>query len=395
MTTPQSTRRANRRLLPGILAVALALRIIAAVALPDQHFPDAAEYREAGQAFWQTGGLGNSLVMPLYPVLVGLVGAGWGQLALDLALSTVTVWLVYRLTLIVFADATAALLGAFVTAIYPYFIFYAVAGLTETLFMALLIAAFLCWYGGWFTAAAILAVLSILTRPTIDVLVPLLIPLFAFFVHRYPLARSLRQLAAYVAIYCVMMSPWWLHNYRAYGTFVRLNLASGSTLYTGNNPQNRTGGTLDSDADMSFVDGISDPVARDRALWDAGIAFIEQHPGRFFELAGRKFVRFWLPWPYAKAYATPLYTLVSIASFVPVLALATLYVVTWGWQESPRVLPILLLIAYLTSIHVISVASLRYRLPLEPFLIVLAAGAAARLARGGIAVGTPGRSSQG
>jgi hypothetical protein len=41
-------------------------------------------------------------------------------------------------------------------------------------------------------------------------------------------------------------------------------------------------------------------------------------------------------------------------------------------------LPIGLLMAYFTFVHAVTIASLRYRLPLEPFLIVLAAEPLAR-----------------
>ena len=55
-----------------------------------------------GRDLWSTGVLGTTYWMPLYPALVGLTGAGWGQMTLDIALSTIAVWLIYRLTLTVF-----------------------------------------------------------------------------------------------------------------------------------------------------------------------------------------------------------------------------------------------------------------------------------------------------
>ncbi len=364
-----------------ILAIALTVRVIAAILVPDQHFPDAESYRNAAHALWTTGYLGDAIIMPLYPALVGLVGAGSGQLVVDIALSTLMVWLVRELTLAIFADRAAAFLAALATAFYPYFVFYAIAGVTETLFIVLLLGTFVCWYRARFTAAAVLAVLAILTRPTIDLLVPLLIGYFALVVHRFSGARTLRQLAAYVVIYATLMAPWWLHNYRTYGTFVRLNLGGGIVFYSGNNSHNETGGSLDTDSDRKQFAGIADPVARDRAMWDAGLAYIKNNPERFVELAGLKFVRFWRLWPYASAYSGRAYVVVSLLTFVPVLVLAMLYLGLWGWREIALVAPVLGLIGYFTLVHVVLAASLRYRLPLEPFLIVLASVAVARLAR--------------
>jgi hypothetical protein len=377
-----ATQRSDRKFLLAILVFAFALRLAAAALVPDQLMPDAINYRQAAQDLWTSGQLGTPYWMPLYPALIGLVGPGGGQLAMDLILSTIAVWLVFELAVAVFADRAAAVLAAALAAVYPFFIFYAVVGLSETLFIALLLGTFLCWYRGAFTLAAFLAVLSILTRPSIEPLVPLLILYFSLAVHRQTVAMALRHLAVCALIYVALMSPWWLHNYRAYGTFVRLNLAGGVVLYSGNNPMNRTGGgILNVDVDLAPFDKIADPVARDRALWQAGADYIAQHPGRFLELAGLKFLRFWRPWPYAREYSSPLYVIVSLASFVPVLILTVVYLAGWGWRERVRIAPILAWGAYLTAVHMILIGSVRYRLPLEPFMIVFAAVALVRIAR--------------
>jgi hypothetical protein len=43
---------------------------------------------------------------------------------------------------------------------------------------------------------------------------------------------------------------------------------------------------------------------------------------------------------------------------------------------------VVLLAAYLTAVHMVLAASARYRLPLEPFLIILAASAVSRFIPG-------------
>ena len=99
----------ERAILVAIVVLAAALRVAAAMLLPDQNFPDAAGYRSSALQLWATGQLGVSHIMPLYPALVGLVGPGVGQLLLDIALSTLTVWLVHALTSAIFADRLAAI----------------------------------------------------------------------------------------------------------------------------------------------------------------------------------------------------------------------------------------------------------------------------------------------
>jgi hypothetical protein len=114
------------RLLWIIIAVALIIRLAAAVLLPDQSalLTDAIGYRDVGKVFRQTFHFASPINMPLYPVLVGLVGAGWRQTMMDIGLSIITVWLVYELTFSLFAERATALLAAGGAAVFPHFIFF-------------------------------------------------------------------------------------------------------------------------------------------------------------------------------------------------------------------------------------------------------------------------------
>jgi hypothetical protein len=356
-----------------ILAAGLVLRLAAAVLLPEQNFPDAVLYREQARQLWQHFTFDDPYRMPLHQILMALTGPGWGSLILDILLSTAAIWLSFQLSLAVFDNVITALVTALATAVYPFFIFYAVVGLTETLFITLLLAAYVCWYRGWFAAAAVCAVLSILTRPTFDLLAPVLVIYFSLFIHRLSYGATAKRVASYAAVYVLLMSPWWIHNYHAYGTFVRLHFGANLTLYGSNNPHNPSGGVSDAHHDLSEFEKIPDPIARDRAYRDAALKYITEDPVRFIKLAGLKFTRFWRFWPSAEEYRTPLYVVGSIISFVPVLVLAIVYLIFFSSGNFVRIFPLLLFIGYLTAVHMVMAGSIRYRLPLEPFLIVLAA----------------------
>jgi 4-amino-4-deoxy-L-arabinose transferase-like glycosyltransferase len=366
-----------------ILAIALLLNLCVALALPDQGLSDPQGYRDAGYQLLHALRIDATYIMPLYPLLVGLAGGGFGQVLLDALLSTLAVWLVFRLTLELFADRGAAYIAALVTAFYPYLIFYSAIGLTEPLFVALLLAAFLAWYRGAFVWAAVFAVLGILTRPAIELLGPVLVGYFAYFFHGLGIRAAARQLIVYAAVYMALMSPWWAHNYAAYGSFVRLNLGAGMLLYAGNNPMNQSGGGIDGvDWDLHHFDDISDPVMHDRAYRDAALNYIREQPAHFIDMAARKFIRFWQLWPYAQGYRSKFYVAVSLLSFGPVLVLSLVYLALWGRRDLRKITPILILTAYLTAVHCVLVSSIRYRLPIEPFLIIFASVAISRIARG-------------
>ena len=373
---------ASRLTLIAILVAAFALRVFAAVIVPDQSvmLGDAVAYREVGKSLWATGQMNALYFMPLYPALVAVFGPGWLQLLIDIALSTALVWLIYELTDAIFASKRAAVLAAAVAAVYPYFIFYSIVGLTETLFMVLLLSAYLCWYRNAYIAASVFSVLGILTRPVLDPLAPLLLLYFAIAIRGLSIKAAAKYLAIYVGIYCVLMAPWWLHNYKAYQTFVRLNLGSGVALLSGNSPSNQSGGIDNNlNATMAPFAEIADPVARDKAMQRAALNYIKEDPGRFLIQAAKRFQRFWSPWPLTEEYSRPLYKLISFCSFIPVLLLALVFVVLYGRTYFRRIAPLLLFIVYLNSLHLVFPASLRYRLPVEPFLIVLAAAGAVHL----------------
>jgi len=373
---------ASRLTLIAILVAAFALRVLAAAIVPDQSvlLGDAVAYREVGKSLWATGQMNALYFMPLYPALVAVFGPGWPQLLIDIALSTVLVWLIYELTDAIFASKRAAILAAAVAAVYPYFIFYSIVGLTETLFMVLLLAAYLCWYRNAYIAASVFSVLGILTRPVLDPLAPLLLLYFAIAIRGLSIKAAAKYLAIYAGIYCLLMAPWWLHNYKAYQTFVRLNLGSGVALLSGNSPSNQTGGIDNNlEATMAPFGEIADPVARDKAMQRAALNYIKEDPERFLIQAAKRFQRFWSPWPQTEEYSRPLYKLISFCSFIPVLLLALVFVVLYGRTYFLRIAPLLLFIVYLSSLHLVFPASLRYRLPVEPFLIILAAAGAVHL----------------
>src|SRR6185312_8913411 len=142
-----------------------------------------------------------------------------------------------------------------------------------------------------------------------------------------------------------------------------------------------SGGVSDVTQDFTEFEKIADPIARDRAYRDAAIRYISEDPVRFIKLAELKFMRFWRPWPFAEDYRTPLYVLGSVISFLPVLMLAIIYFVFFARERFTKIVPLAAFIGYLTLVHLVMVGSIRYRLPLEPFLIVFATAAFVQIVR--------------
>ncbi len=369
-----------RRAMAVIVGLSLTFRIASFFLLPDiaRQWPDAGTYRTAAAELLSGRVFGSPHIMPGYPLLIALTGPGYGQLAADIVLSVLSVWCVARIALCVSGDRFASLLAGGLWAIDPFPMFYAIVGLTETLFVALVLLTFLSYYRASYLAGAVFMTAAILTRPLLEPMAPFLIVAFSSVIQRSDWRLTGKRILLFLAVYLALMAPWWLHNELKYKQFVRLNLSSGWVLFAGNNPMNTEGGNMAGvDVDPKAFSNIADPIAQHRAMQDSALDFIRANPQRFIRLAGLKFRRLWRLWPYYKDFAQPFFIVISALTMAPLIALAIAgTILQWRlrWREMS---PILLFIALTTAVHVITIASVRYRFPMEPFLAVLGAPALA------------------
>ena len=188
--------------------------------------------------------------------------------------------LVYLVALAIWDDRNAALVAAAACAIHPVLINYANAPLTETSFSFLVMLGLVLLYGNKVAAAALVFVLANLTRPTLDLVYPLMFAASALVGTPPRMMLAARRVAIYLAVYVALMGPWWLHNYALYGKFVRLDLAGGITAILENSKSYEQHG-FDWTVDPPWVPygSIADPVERDHAMLTAGIRYIFENPG--------------------------------------------------------------------------------------------------------------------
>ena len=353
-----------------LIAFALVLRVAWHWFAANRDWPDTSVYLSTGQSLLQTGLMTTDVYMPLYPLL--LAGLGYNAILWpQLIASALTVACLYLLSRELFSSRQAAILAGIMGGVYPLLIFYANMRLTETFYIALTVFAFWLFYKGRFLGGSILLVLSILVRPSVDVIAPILVITFCSARREASLAIIGKRLAIYGAVYITFMAPWWWHNFIYYGSFVQLNLGAGPTFIVENNPLFDQFG-LDFDAlapAWRQFDNISDPLARYHAMTGAAWDYIKSDPAHWLRRCVERFFRFWNPSPGSDS---TLVNVVAVASTVPVILGALLQVARSGRQDLFRLAPILLLIAFLTALHSAVHGLPRYRLPLDPFLIVLA-----------------------
>ncbi len=217
------------------------------------------------------------------------------------------------------------------------------------------------WLGG---IAGIAGGLAVLAQPSH----------LLFFVAVLLFRRS-RVLVPYALAIVAVLGVWTWRNYAILGRFVPVTTQSGYALYEAFGPE-ATGGTVGHRVSWPPREGKGevdyDAFLRHEALRNGT-------PGRVVRLALEKQRRFWSVLPHAEeirsvtAYAATL-------AFLPVLAffIATL----WKWRAVPAGAGWLLLpILYQAAVHTVFIGSIRYRLPVEPFLIMMACWAAASFLR--------------
>jgi hypothetical protein len=183
--------------------------------------------------------------------------------------------------------------------------------------------------------------------------------------------EALKRAIVMTAITGAILFPWMLRNYLVFHACVPLTTMGGYTFYEGNSPHNSTGGPGGS---LPFPDtrGMSE-IEKDRFLRQEAIRAIRENPHRMTGLIWSKFKRLWniklnTDNP---AYASRLTVLASMISFTPVLILFIIGLVV-SWKRRRELIYLYLLILHTTAINLAFVSSLRYRLPLEPFMIIVA-----------------------
>lgn len=292
-------------------------------------------------------------------------------------------FLIYKIYLKIFNDRLGAFIAFVIVLFYPFFIYYQGLLLSENIFITLLIISFYyiySWYeedfkiNNFFLLANFFLVLTIYSKGTLSLLPPLLLSGFYFF-NKYNIRNSIKILCLSLFLYGIFLSPWWIRNYKIFNQFIPFTTSSGMNFYLGNNSSNLNGGcdwSIDvnqSEARKMF--NIKDELESNRAFKEEAISFIKNNPERFVELAWLKLKRFYNFIPNAQVYKQGYYKWVSLFSYGVVFVLSLILII-FNIKYFKKLSAIYILFLYYTILHVVFIASIRYRLPIEPFMIILA-----------------------
>lgn len=362
----------------------------------DQSYDDIAEQLVHGHGFTMNGHpyVANP---PVYPLLVAasfeVLGHHWYAIAvLQTLADCVSVLLLFALGQRLMGFA-AGLLAAAAFAVYPYLASQSAQLMDTSVFVCSLLA-FLYFSlraaqersTRWGAAAGVAAGVGFLIRPTIAI-VALLFPLLAALVGAD--RRAIARLTAAAAVAgIVAIAPWTVRNAVDFHTFVPGAAKAGINFWKGNSPY-----AAEYIAEGKSVDLLPERpgaphaprglnAVQEDAWWrDRAFAWIRAHPGAWAHGLEIKLIAFW-SWDLNPRTGGDAGTkqVFYTATYGPLLLLGLIgAAVGWGMRRR-SVLVIMSVVVAFTAVNVLTVGYTRLRAPLDPLLMLLAAGLVVDLA---------------
>lgn len=371
-------RLPDRKIFLILFGSSLLLRLIFILTLENRfYFPDEYEYYRMVENFFAGRGLiaGEKIKgfrPPLYPLIASFIYL----LRLDISgirifqavISSLTVFFVYLTGKKVFSKKVG-LLSGIIAVFYPFFIYYNGFLLTETLFIFLLAVSIYTLVSlGCSNSAPIKAGIFLglagLSRPIIQLYMPFVLLLILTAKEYFFLKMKKAFLIA--LFFSITISPWIIRNYMVFNKFIPGTTMGGWVFWEGNNPAS-DGGPC-----HYFPEGIIEieETERDKTLYCKTVEVIKGNPKRFLWLLQNKFKRFWNVVPNAAEFTKPLYRITSVMSFGIMLPFFVLGFFLSIKNKKAQFIHVLII--FFTIFHMIFLASIRYRVPIEPFYIIFA-----------------------
>jgi len=381
-----------------VIRVAFALTRPTDVASLDA-LPDQVEYVNLanslldgrGLAFYDPGFLSTLYAYraPGYPLFIAMCGANLlatrvAQAIIDASLVWAVVLLARRLKF----SASVGIIAGAATALNPFLIYFSSLILSETLFTAMLVWAMVLMLSPrrWTWALRLLMLaLSIHVRPS-AVALPVLLAVGATLarVGASSKATGFWRVPAgmtAIALTLLVLFPWAARNRYVLGTWVWTTTNSGITLYDGLNER------ADGSSNQAFFRSWPElktmsEVQRSNYLAALAKRFVIEQPTTALKLAGRKVARMWSPVPLSDTYGSRgSVVVIALIYSIPLFALVCVGVWMTPVARSAKVY-LLLPALYFTIVHAVTVGSLRYRIPADvPMTVMAASGAVTLISR--------------
>lgn len=220
---------------------------------------------------------------------------------------------------------------------------------------------------------------TLMTNPALGSLLPLLLGWAACRDHNQGLQRVNRAAAA-LAVVILCCLPWTIRNSVAFHRFIPLRSNLPFELWLGNNE------VFDEDSPnvMARITTFGETrrytqlgeTAYMQEKWQKAIQFIRAHPGLELRLSVRRFVAIWTgmdrPIETFRAADSPLIRVILASNFLAGVG-ALLGIVVLYRRRSAFTFPIAVFPVVFPCLYYVTHASLRYRHPVDPVVLLLTA----------------------
>ncbi len=396
----------------GGLALALRLAFVLAVERHSFVFNDTFFYHRTadllahGHGFSSSVGVPTAQWPPAWPFTLSLLYRVFGPHPLagevfNALLGAVTVPMLYALALRAFGRAEARV-AAVALALLPGQILWTDVLLAETLYTFVLVGFWLLVAylprRAWAVALLGLAIgIATLTRGEGLLLLPALLAVWWPELPRRVLAQ---RAAVLVAVAAVVVIPWSIRNAVVMDAFIPLSSNSSTTLWSGHNP-GATGAQVYAGRDLLNripQHGKEREVQEAKLLRREALRYMRTHPGRELELIPLKLLNLargdsWaMEWvnagdpgkrPFGAELGTPVRVLADSTFFALLAAMIGSLVLLWRalWRNRLVRGVLVLFAGSLVLYGFVYYGNYRYRAPLEPLMILVAAPLLAGLGR--------------
>ncbi|MEW6412306.1 MAG: tetratricopeptide repeat protein [Candidatus Zixiibacteriota bacterium] len=364
------------------------------------------------ESFW---GQGAYFRAPLYPYFLALLALVTGSSILfakilQILLTAGTAWFIFQLARQLF-DSKTAIVAGLIYAFYGTLVFYETMFLIPALFLLLIVWAMFRTVAyrqsssikTWLMTGIVFG-LAALARPNVLIVIPFLM-LWLFFsgVKKASLTIRIKLPTVLLVGLIITIAPVTIRNLIVTGDFILISSQGGINLYLGNNPEADGLTMLMPEVDLNEAVswrqfGVATQNAAEReagrrlseaeqsSFWSKkAVSFIVNNPAKFADLLWRKTVYLLSGFEnsdnldiYHQRTKSALYSILvwkKILMFpFGILLPLTLAGVYLTKEKFKNLIPVyIFLLAYIPSI-ILFLVTARHRLPLIPFMIIIAAG---------------------
>jgi hypothetical protein len=221
---------------------------------------------------------------------------------------------------------------------------------------------------------------------------PSILSLFPFFLgwlvwnERKEAGPWVKHAAVVILVFAVGLAPWTIRNYRVFGKFIVLRSNFGLELWLGNNPD-----VVENLSQLSHPNDNPEEGERYKRMGEMAymaekqqqaLTFMRTHPRDTLNYTFHRFVNIWLSqtdslldvWPTASL------SVKAVMTFNCLLSLLSLLGVLYAHRSRhPDAAPYGMVLLIFPLVFYLTHSSQRYRFPMDPIVVVLAAGSVAHL----------------